>query len=66
MFRCEECGPYSLTNELALELAQGKRQVPDKEVFRQWLKQEAVLEALKDQGPLITANVFARIRKSLH
>jgi len=66
VFRCQECGPFSLTNELVADLASGKVQPPDKDVFRDWLKNEAVMESLKHQGPLITAGTFAKIRKALH
>lgn len=61
-----DCGPYSLTNELVSELIAGTVQVPHKEVFREWLKGEPVIDALKEKGPLITAGTFRKIRKALH
>lgn len=66
VFRCRECGPYSLTNELVNDLVTRKVPVPDKEVFREWLKREPVIDSLKGQGPLITAGTFGKIRMSLH
>lgn len=66
VFRCQECGTFSLTNELVADLVSGKVQPPDKDVFRDWLKIEAVTESLKHQGPLITAGTFAKIRKALY
>jgi hypothetical protein len=66
VFRCEGCGPYSLTNELTADLAAGKLETPDREVFRDWLRRETVLESLKGQGPLITAGTFKKIRRSMH
>ena len=66
VFRCQECGPFSLTNELVSDLVSGKVTPPDKDVFRDWLKSEVVTDSLKHQGPLITAGTFAKIRKALH
>ena len=66
VFRCQECGPFSLTNELVTDLLAGKVKPPDKDVFRTWLKNEAVMDSLGHQGPLITAGTFGKIRKSLH
>jgi hypothetical protein len=66
VFQCSECGPFSLTNDLASDLAAGRVITPDSEVFRDWLKRESVIDSLKEQGPLITAGTFAKIRKSLN
>ncbi len=48
-FRCEACGPpYATTDELIEALRSGRVEAPDKEVFRDWLRNEPVLEEVKD------------------
>lgn len=68
IFRCMECGPYSLTNELVEEAVKGNVLMPDKDIFRDWLRRETenVRKSLKDQGPLLTELTLERLRKSLN
>ena len=66
VFSCSGCGAYSLTNELVETLSRGDQLTPDPEVFRRWLSRQSVGPSLKAEGPLITANTFKAIRKSLH
>ena len=66
VFSCDACGPYSLPNDLVEEIATGTVAVPDPQVFRAWLINQPVRESLKQEGPLIRANTFRKIRRGLN
>ncbi len=66
-FRCEACGrPYSVTDELIEALGSGRVRAPDKEVFRDWLAKEPVLDEVKDRGPVMTENTIRKIQRARH
>jgi hypothetical protein len=63
IYLCNNCGNYSLHNDLMQVIHDKNISLPDPKYFQAWVQNQEVMDKLKGEGPLITGRTIRLIMK---